>query len=388
MADPAAFATRCVHAGVASDPHGAPHTPIYNTTTFAFPDTAALLAVQQGDRAAGFYTRYGMNPTILALEAQLAALEEADGALAFSAGMAAISATCLAHGRGGVVCAGDLYGGTMELVGRQLPRLGIPGTLLRDDELGRLEQTLAEGASLVILETPCNPTLALRDVAAVAEITHRHGALLAVDNTFATPVNQRPLALGADLVLHAATKYLGGHSDLTAGALMGARALLEPVWDLRRSLGQTPAPETAALLARSLRTLEVRVMRQNANAQRIAEVMRGHQRVRRVLYPGLTDFPGHELARRQMSGFGGMLTLDLDAEAAQTTAVVDRLRLILNAPSLGGVESLACVPFATTHFGLSAEERERRGIADSMIRLSVGLEDPQDLIDDLCQALG
>lgn len=382
------LATRAVHPAPLTDPHGAPHVPVYNTTTFAFADTDALLAMQDGRREGGFYTRYGMNPTVTALERQLAQLEEAEAALSFTAGMAAISATCLAHGRGGVICLGDVYGGTLELVGRQLPALGIPGHLLRDDEIDRLDALLAaQGATLVILETPCNPTLAIRDIAAVAAVAHRHGALLAVDNTFATPVNQQPLALGADLVIHAATKYLGGHSDITAGALMGSDALLRPVWDWRRNLGQVLAPEVAALLSRSVRTLEVRVARQNVSAQRIAEAMAVHPAVRRVLYPGLAEFPGHTLARQQMSGFGGMLTLELDRDGPATTAAVDRLRLFLNAPSLGGVESLVTQPVTTTHFALSPGERARRGITDAMIRLSVGLEAVEDLLADLDRAL-
>ena len=388
MADQDHLATRCIHPKTEADARGAPHTPVYNTTTFVFPDTAALLDVQLGRKGGGFYTRYGMNPSILDLEAQLAPLENAPRALAFSAGMAAISAACIAHGRRGVVCVGDVYGGTMELVGEQLPQLGIESRLLRDDEIPDLQSILAEmKPSLLLLETPCNPTLAIRDIAAIADLAHHYGALLAVDNTFATPVNQQPLALGADLVLHAATKYLGGHSDITAGVIMGSDALLKPIWNWRKNLGQIPAPETAALLSRSLRTLAVRVEQQNLSALRIAEAMSLHPKVNRVLYPGLPDFAGNSLARRQMSGFGGMVTLDLAASAQETTAVVDHLRLFLNAPSLGGVESLVCQPFATTHFGLSVAERQRRGITDGMIRLSVGLEATEDLLADLQQAL-
>ncbi len=388
MADQPKLATQCIHPDMEADPNGAPHTPVYNTTTFVFPDSAALLAVQRGRRKGGFYTRYGMNPTITAVERQLALLEDSEGALVFSAGMAAISATCFAHGRRGVVCVGDMYGGTMELVGSQLPHLGIRTRLLRDDEIDGLAEVLGEmRPSLVLLETPCNPTLAVRDVRAIAELVHDCDAILAVDSTFATPVNQRPLELDADLVIHAATKYLGGHSDITAGAVMGSTALLEPIWDWRKNLGQVPAPEVAALLSRSLRTLVVRVEQQNRSAQRIAEAMTHHPKVKRVLYPGLPNFTGHQLAQRQMRGFGGMVTLDIDASAEETTTVVDHLKLFLNAPSLGGVESLACQPFATTHFGLTPEERQRRGITDGMIRLSVGLEAADDLIADLHQAL-
>lgn len=382
------ISTRCVHAGELEDPHGSPHTPIYTTTTFRFPDTAAILDVVEGRKAGSLYTRYGLNPTIQALEAKLASIEGAEAALAFASGMAAETALFLAHGEGGVVCIGDAYGGTLELLGTQLPRLGIPTHFLLGDELDGLEALLTADARLVFLETPTNPALEVFDIAALAAQAHAHGALLAVDNTFASPVNQQPLALGAHLVVHSATKYLGGHSDLTAGALMGPQALLAPVWNWRKNLGSMPAPETCAQLARSLRSLVVRVRHQNASALALAEAMARHPRIRRVLYPGLPDFPGHALAAQQMSGFGGMLTLEVDADTAGTAAVVDRLKLFAIAPSLGGVESLVTQPVTTTHHGLSEEERARRGITGSMVRLSVGLEDAEDLIADLEQALG
>ena len=385
------LATRCVHAGEAADPHGSPHTPVYATSTFAFPSTAAILDVVEGRTAGSLYTRYGLNPTIQALEAKLAAIEGAEAALAFTSGMAAEAAVFLTHGREGIVCIGDAYGGTLELLGEQLPTLGIPTHLLLGAELERLDGLLAEGARLVFLETPTNPALEIFDIAAIAERTRAQGALLVVDNTFASPVNQQPLALGADLVVHSATKYLGGHSDLTAGALMGPAGLLGAVAPWRKNLGSTPAPETAALLARSLRTLTVRVQAQNASALAIAEAMAKHPRVARVLHPGLRSFPGHALAARQMRGFGGMLSLEVATQglepATAAAAVVDRLRLFTLAPSLGGVESLVTQPCTTTHHGLTPEWRRRRGISDAMIRLSIGLEDSDELIADLAQAL-
>jgi len=382
------LSTRCVHAGELADPQGSPHTPLYNTTTFAFPSTAALLDVLEGRRRGPIYTRYGFNPTLFALEEKLAALEDAEAALAFCSGMAAESALFLTHGRGGIVCIGDAYGGTLELLASQLPLLGIPTHLLLGSELPRVDGLLAQGARLVFLETPTNPTIEIFDIAAIADAAHRHGALLVVDNTFASPVNQSPLALGADLVVHSATKYLGGHSDVTAGCVMGARHLVEPIWNWRKNLGQAIAPETASLLLRSLRTLVVRVERQNASALAVAQAMVGHPKVARVLYPGLPDMPGHAVAARQMRGFGGMVTLDLAMRGDEATAVVDRLRLFMLAASLGGPESLAIQPAASTHHGLSPEERARRGIGDSLVRLSIGLEDPPDLIADLRQALG
>ena len=385
---PAAFATLCVHAGEIADAHGSPHTPIYTTTTFKFPSTAAVLDVVEGRKAGALYTRYGLNPTIQALEEKLAALEGAEAAWAFCSGMAAESALFLTYGRTGIVCLGDAYGGTLELLSSQLPTLGIPGYFLLGDELDALPSLLKRGAGLVFFETPTNPALEQFDIAAISEIAHAHGALVAVDNTFASPVNQNPLELGADFVVHSATKYLGGHSDLTAGALMGAKSALAPVWSWRKNLGQAIAPEIAAQLARSLRTLPVRVERQNATAMKVALVMQAHPQVERVLYPGLPDFPGHALAKRQMKGFGGMLTIEIRGGGVAATRVADKLKLFALAPSLGGVESLVTQPCTTTHHGLTPEERARRGISDAMLRLSVGLEDADDLIADLKQALG
>lgn len=390
MTDPAGqgLATRIIHEHSLEDAHGSPHLPVYDSTTFAFRSTADLLDVVEGRRPGSLYTRYGLNPSIMALEETLAVLEGAEQAWAFCSGMAAATASFLTHGRDGIVCVGDAYGGTLELVETQLPLLGIRTHLLRGSQLDQLDSLLAGGARLVFLETPSNPALEVFDIRVIAAQAHARGALLAVDNTFASPVNQRPLALGADLVMHSATKYLGGHSDLTGGALMGSKELLGPVWNWRKSLGSMLAPATAALLARSLRTLVIRVRQQNASAQAVAEAMSRHPRVRRVLYPGLPDFPGHALARSQMQGFGGMLTIEVDGDGAAATRVADRLRIFILAPSLGGAESLVTQPCTTTHHGLTPEERARRGISDSMLRLSVGLEDATDLIADLEQALG
>lgn len=382
------LATRCVHAGEIDDAHGSPHTPLYHTTTFKFASTADLLDVVDGRKSGSLYTRYGLNPTITSLETKLAALEGAEAAWAFCSGMAAETALFLTHGRRGIVCLGDAYGGTLELLAAQLPLLGIPTHLLLGSDMSRLDDVMSRGVGLVFFETPTNPTLEIFDVHALASLAHAHGALVAIDNTFASPVNQQPLALGADLVVHSCTKYLGGHSDLTAGAMMGAKELLAPAWNWRKNLGTTIAPEIAALLARSIRTLPVRVRRQNATAQAIAEAMARHSRIAQVLYPGLPDFPGHALAKKQMSGFGGMLTIEVKGGGEAATRVADRLELFALAPSLGGVESLVTQPCTTTHHGLPPEERTRRGISDAMLRLSVGLEDTEDLIADLNQALG
>lgn len=382
-----ALSTRAIHGHSARDAHGSPHTPIYNTTTFAFPSTADLLDVVDGKKAGSLYTRYGLNPSIFALEETLAGLENAEMAWAFCSGMAAETALFLTYGREGIVCIGDAYGGTLELLASQLPLLGIKTTLILGNEIDQLDTLLAEGAKLVFFETPTNPTLELLDIRAIAAVAHAHGAKVVVDNTFASPVNQRPLELGADFVVHSATKYLGGHSDLTAGTLMGSKADLMPVWNWRKNLGSMIAPEIAALLSRSLRTLVIRVQQQNATAQMVAESMARHPKIERVYYPGLPEFPGHALAREQMYGFGGMVSIEIKGFGEEATRVADRLRLFALAPSLGGAESLVTQPCTTTHHGLTPEERQRRGISDAMLRLSIGLEDAADLIADLEQAL-
>ncbi|OIQ95498.1 cystathionine gamma-synthase [mine drainage metagenome] len=382
------LSTQCVHGGELDDAHGSPHTPLYQTTTFKFPSTAELFDVVDGKKPGSLYTRYGMNPTVFSLEQKLAGLEAAEMAWAFCSGMAAEAALFMTHGRKGIVCLGDAYGGTLELLGSQLPQLGIPTHLMLGSDMARLEEVLAKGVGLVFFETPTNPALEIFDVRAITRLAHAHGALVAVDNTFASPVNQRPLELGADFAVHSCTKYLGGHSDLTAGAIMGSKELLMPIWNWRKNLGTTIAPEVASLLARSLRSLVVRVRQQNANALAVAEAMAMHPRVARVLYPGLPDFPGHALAVKQMKGFGGMVTIEIKGSGEDATNVADRLKLFALAPSLGGVESLITQPCTTTHHGLSPEERARRGISDAMLRLSIGLEDAEDLIADLNSALG
>ena len=384
---PAAFSTNCIHAGEIEDVFGSPHTPLYDTTTFKFHSTRDLLDVVEGRKDGYLYTRYGMNPSIRSLEKKLASLDGAEDALVFSSGMAALSSLFLAHGRRGIICIGDAYGGTLELLESQLPGLGIVTHQLLLTEIDKLEPLLKAGAGLVFFETPTNPRLELIDIPAIAALAHAHDALVAVDNTFATPVNQLPLALGADIAMQSATKFLGGHSDLTAGVLCASSNLLQPVRPWRKNLGQMLAPDTAHRLARSLGTLAVRVEKQNANALRIAEYLSQHDAVRRVYYPGLTDSPGHVLAQAQMSGFGGMVTFEFDGSLEQTMQVTERLQVFSLAPSLGGIESLVTLPVTTSHHDMTVEERDRRGISDSMVRLSIGIEHEGDLIADLEQAL-
>lgn len=380
-------ATQIIHNRRHKDSLGSPYSPVYNTTTYRFADTTALQEVIEGRTPGNLYTRWGSNPTIQELEQGLAGLEDAEDALAFASGMAAISASLFAHGCHGIVCLGDLYGGTQEFLTKHLEPLGISVTFLLQDEFDQLAGALNKPGMLVYCETPANPTLGILDITKVAQQAHAKGALLAVDNTFASPINQRPLALGADLSIHSASKFLGGHSDLTAGAVMASAEHILPIAKWRKNLGQILAPETAAMLSRSLRTLPVRVRQHNENAMAVARSMANHPAIKRVLYPGLPDFPGHQLAAQQMDGFGGVLTLEIKGGREQAARVADSLKIILLATSLGGVESLVSQPCATSHHGISREERERRGITDSMLRLSVGLEDADDLIADLKQAL-
>jgi cystathionine gamma-synthase/methionine-gamma-lyase len=383
------FSTICIHGGEELDAQGGIHVPLYNHSTFGFTSTQALLDVVEGRKEGNLYTRYGLNPTIRTVERKLALLEGGELAFVFSSGMAAEAATFLTHCKAGdhIVCIGDVYGGTFELLADNLPNLGIQTTFLLGREVGRLREVLTERTRIVFFETPTNPNMEILDIAAIAGTALAGGALTIVDNTFASPVNQNPLMLGADLVIHSATKYLGGHSDLTGGVVVGSKALVEPIWPWRKNLGQMMAPEVAYLLSRSLRTLTVRVRQQNATALAVAEFLSAHRKVLKVNYPGLPDFPGHAVAARQMRGFGGMVSFVYDGDATCTAAVVDRLRIFTIAASLGGAESLVTQPITTTHHGMTPEERARRGIVDGMVRLSCGLEETEDLVYDLEQAL-
>lgn len=379
--------TICIHKGEIHSLFGTPHTPIFNTTTFGFKSTADILDIVEGRKSGPLYSRYGLNPSVTSLEEKLAAIEGAEAALAFSSGMAAEAALFLALGRKGVICLGDAYGGTMELVGQQLPELGIKTHLVSGRQIAKLEGLLKEGAGIVFFETPSNPTLEIFDIKALAKLAHKYDALLVVDNTFASPVNQQPLKLGADLVVHSATKYLGGHSDITAGTLMGRKDLIQAVWPWRKNLGQGPSPEVCSLLSRSLKTLSVRVRQQNETAMTLAKKLRELPAIEEVRYPGLATFPQFHLAKEQMSGFGGMITIVLKGKFEDAARFVDHLKLFTIAPSLGGSESLVTMPVTTTHYGLDAAAKQERGISDTMIRLSVGLESADDLWADLLQAI-
>lgn len=364
-------------------------TPVYETTTFVFENAAEVRAYNEGRSSRFLYSRYA-NPSVLAVEQKIARLEGADGALLFSSGQAATATTLMALLSAGdeVVCSAAIYGGTFHLLADVLSRFGVRPRFVSLDALASPDTMLGGDTRLVWFESPVNPTLRCVDIAAVARACRARGVLSVVDNTFASPVNQQPLALGVDIVMHSATKYLNGHSDVTAGAVAGSAALMDRVLDVRKKVGAVLDPRAAHALGRGMKTLSVRVERQNANALAVARWLAGDPRVRRVYYPGLEDHPDHALAARQMRGFGGMVCVDVGGGFEGAAAFFDRLRLFKRAASLGGVESLCSLPILTSQWGHTPEELERAGVTDSMARLSVGLEDPGDLIADLDHALG
>jgi len=363
---------------------------IERSTTFRFENSEELRGYNAGKGPKDglyLYTRYE-NPTVRATEARLAAMEGAEGCLLFASGMAAIATLALAHltkGRG-LLCSTVIYGGAYRLFRDQLRDLGLnvtfrePGALLADD--------WPANVGLLFVESPTNPGLRVLDLAGLAERAHKAGAALAVDGTFATPVLQRPLALGADLVVHSATKYLGGHSDLLAGAVLGSAAQLAPIEKWRRSLGGVLPPDEAYQLGRSLATLELRMLRHSENAADLASRLYGDRRVAKVHYPGLGDHPDRALVERQMRTGGGMLTLELAGGLPAARRCFDRFKLIARAVSLGGFESCAALPVETSHIGCTPAELASCGVSEGMVRLSIGLEDVEDLWADLDQALG
>jgi cystathionine beta-lyase/cystathionine gamma-synthase len=363
-------------------------TPIYETTTFVFDDAEQVRAYNEGRSAKFLYTRYA-NPTIVEVEHKIAVLEGAEQAAVLSSGQAATTTALLGLLRSGdeIVCSSAIYGGTLHLIADLLPQFGIASRFVTLEELRRPETICSDRTRIVWFESPINPTLRCVDVAAVAAACRARGVTSAIDNTFASPINQQPLALGVDLVMHSATKYLNGHSDVTAGVLAGPARLLEPIMKARRLLGTVLDPTAGYALGRGLKTLAVRVERHNANALAVARWLDQDRRVRTVYYPGLPSHPDHEIAKRQMRGFGGMVCVDVGGGYERAARFFDRLKVIQRAASLGGVESLCSLPVLTSQWGHSPEELERAGITDSMARLSIGLEDPEDLIADLDQAL-
>ena len=384
------FSTTLIHQGEGkTETPASLTTPIYETTTFIFDNADQIRRYNEGDRSKFLYSRYE-NPTVVALEEKLASADGAEAALAFSSGMAAASTLLLGLLKSGdeVVCSAAVYGGTFHLLHDFLPKLGITTRFASLEEFSRPETLIGERTRLVWFESPINPTLRCVDVRRVAAACRGRGVLSAIDNTFAGAVNQRPLELGVDLSMQSATKYLGGHSDVTAGVVSGSASLVKEVELARRRLGGVLDPQPAYLLIRSLKTLAVRVQRHNLSAMAVATAFEKHPQMKQVLYPGLPSHPDHELAKSQMSGFGGMVCLDLFGGEEAACRAFDRFGIIRRAASLGGVESVCSLPVLTSQWGHSDAQLAAAGISRGMMRVSIGLEDPADIIADLQQALG
>jgi len=379
-----------MHKGDGSSPHAKPlTTPIYETTTFVFESAEEVQHYQEGRSPQFLYSRYA-NPTVQSAEVKIAALERGEAALIFGSGMAATATTVIALTKQGdeVLCSAAIYGGTLHLLHDVLERFGVHTRFLSLEELRHPTAVISDRTRLLWFESPINPTLRCLDIRAVAAACRARGVICVMDNTFASPINQQPLAMGVDLVMHSATKYLGGHSDVTAGAVTGTQSLVNRVEGTRRMLGTVLDPYAAYALNRSIKTVHVRVERHNANALAVARFLSDDKRVKRVFYPGLPGHPDHEIAKRQMSGFGGMVCLDVGDHYEPAARMFDRLKLIQRAASLGGVESIASLPVLTSQWGYSADQLLDAGITRGMVRLSIGLEDVRDLIADLDQALG
>jgi cystathionine gamma-lyase len=374
------FSTRAIHAGQEPDPTtGATIVPIYATSTYT--------QAAPGEHKGYEYSRTG-NPTRHALETCLASLEGGEQGLAFASGLAATAAVLSTLRSGDQVAAtGDLYGGTYRLLERVFKPWGLVARYTDDPSPAGFAKIITAATKLVWVETPTNPLLQIVDIAAIAERAHAVGALLAVDNTFASPYLQQPIRLGADIVVHSTTKYLGGHSDVVGGAVIGRRELLQPIGFYQNAAGGVPGPFDSWLVLRGIKTLAVRMDRHCANARRLAEWLAGQKTIAKVYYPGLPIHPNHALAKRQMRDFGGMISIVLHGGKEAALRFLTRTKLFSLAESLGGVESLAGHPATMTHASIPAGERQTRGITDGLVRLSVGIEDTDDLQEDLRGAL-
>jgi len=367
---------------------GATQVPVVYSAAYGYADVDEWLDVATGRVPGHIYTR-NTNPTVSAFEDKLRILEGAQAATSFSTGMAAVSGTLFALLSPGdrLVSVKDSYGGTNRIFLEFLPRFGIEAELCETTDHEQIESAVAKGCTLLYLETPTNPTLKVVDIARLAAAGHAAGATVVVDNTFATPINQNPLALGADIALHSATKYLGGHADVLGGAICGAPDLVQKVYHYREITGAALDPMSAYLLIRSMKTLALRIGRQNASALRVAQWLESQPAVTVVNYPGLASHPQHDIAARQMRGFGGMLSFSLEGGFETVKRVLPRLKLAHRAANLGAVETIAGPPATTSHVECTPEERAAMGIPEGLIRYSVGIEDPGDLIADLEQAL-
>jgi cystathionine beta-lyase/cystathionine gamma-synthase len=362
-------------------------TPIAQSTTFIFPNTATLIDYQRGKRKGYLYTRYS-NPTIEAVEKRIAGLEEAAGSLLFSSGMAAISSVCMTFLRAGdeIVSSSPIYGGTAKLFDNLLKNFGIRIKYFQVSETDKIGSVISARTKILYLESPTNPNLRIIDLKLAAEIAKKRKILSVIDSTFATPVNQKPVKLGIDLVIHSITKFIGGHSDIMGGVVSGSEKYLEGIYETRKLLGGCMDPHQAFLLERGIKTLEVRMERHNVNAMKVARFLSSVKKVKQVIYPGLDTHPQHKIASSQMQGYGGMVSFDLGSNK-RACRFADSLKVVNNAVSLGGVESLVSIPVWTSHYGLKKQELDKSGVTSGLVRLSVGIEDPDELIKDIDRAL-
>jgi len=383
-----ADATLAIHSGEPKHGLDAPvATPIVRSSNFTFSSTEEMKSWAEGKSKAYIYTRFG-NPTLAVAEAKIAELEHGEAGLVTASGTAAISSALLAVLQAGdeLIATRQLYGGSYRLMRDVLPRMGIRVHHV-EGNLEGVDQLVNAKTRALYVESPTNPTLGLVDLKKVVALARKHNLVSIIDNTFATPILQKPLELGFDLALHSATKYLAGHSDIVAGAVAGSRELLGKVREMMVSLGGSMDPDPAYLLIRGLKTLEIRVRRQSETALAVASFLERHPKIERVHYPGLPSHPDYHLAKQQMTGFGGMLAFDLKGGLDAACKFCDRTRIFLLAVSLGGVESLIVLPIYTSHYRMSTAELQAAGVGPATVRMSVGLEDQGDLIADLEQAL-
>jgi cystathionine gamma-synthase len=395
MADYAEFSTRAVHAGEERErAYHAVTTPIVQSSTFTFRDTADMIdfmetRLREGQGRRVEYGRYG-NPTVAAVEGKLADLEGGEAALLFASGMAAMTVSLLTLLEGGthVVLTDDSYRRTRQFLARFLARYDIALSVVPVNDHAALEAAVRPDTRLIVTESPTNPYMRVVDLPRLVEVARRHDLYTIIDSTFASPLNLRPLDLGVDLVIHSATKYLGGHNDLLAGVAVGSRKLVAALRETQGMVGAICDPHAAYLLLRGLKTLSLRVARHNETGLRVARFLAEDPRVARVFYPGLPDHPDHAVARRQLAGFGGVVSFEVVGDLAATCRFIDALEIPAIGPSLGGAESLVIPVAINSYFDLSAEERAALGVSDTLVRLAVGLEDAEDLVADLDRALG
>lgn len=382
------FAFLSVHAGEEKKVLGSVAYPIFQTSTFVFKNTRELLRYIKGDKGLYLYTRYG-NPTLRVAEEKIAQLEGAQAGLVFSSGMAAITTAVLTQVKSGeeIIATRNMYGGTLRFFNDLLPKFGIRVHYIDSEDVSRAEKLVNRKTKLLYIETPTNPNLKIVDIRKTVQICQKYRLTSMIDNTFATPVNQRPLDLGIDIAVHSGTKYFGGHSDIIAGALAGKRSFIDKARQTMKILGGSADPQAAFLLSRGLKTLGLRVERENQNAFFLAKYLLGHPKVKRVFYPGLVSHPQHRLAKSQMRGFGGVVCFEVKGGLKSAVRVIDSFKVILNAASLGGVESLASLPVYTSHYGFPAEELKRADVTPGMVRISCGIEEKEVLKEDLRQAL-